>query len=435
MTHLKKLIALVLALAVVLSCVSAFADYSGATVVDMTEKRSINTKPAGENEVEEGCSPVTGKPLTEQLERVEDGFLGMAVTGEYSPVLVQHCGICNGIGIGAPWYGSFMDVLYELPKARVGNTRYMMLFNDIHPTWVGASRSTRVGYLWIRQEWGAPYFYIGSQQDSWPGKWDTNVDHAIQKLGLISPINNEAPLEDRVLFDGIVSMGRAWNGPRYRIDDPNMGNNCNLVWNLPQEDLQVIGTGRTYKNHAWKFAEDLPEGGDDANLIYVMYKNDKAMSGNLNNPNSLYYFNSFFEYEPDENVYYRYMITDLKNPLENPMPFVEQRMENVVVSDEKNHKIKCDRMEGEPITFSNLILQFVEDKWPSGECPHPILTGEGNAEFFMGGKHFKGVWKRETYEDRTVFYGEDGQEIALQPGSTYIGIVDYNIKEREVRYE
>ena len=29
-------------------------------------------------------------------------------------------------------------------------------------------------------------------------------------------------------------------------------------------------------------------------------------------------------------------------------------------------------------------------------------------------------WNRDTYDDRTVFYGEDGNEIALDPGRTII---------------
>ena len=38
----------------------------------------------------------------------------------------------------------------------------------------------------------------------------------------------------------------------------------------------------------------------------------------------------------------------------------------------------------------------------------------------MGGKHYAGVWERKDYNDRTVFYGEDGNEIKLQPGKTLI---------------
>ena len=75
-----------------------------------------------------------------------------------------------------------------------------------------------------------------------------------------------------------------------------------------------------------------------------------------------------------------------------------------------------------------------------------VLTGTGNADYFMGGKHIAGVWKRDTVEDRTVFYDENGEEIELQPGRTIIIMMDYNTtyirdkddkgrQPREVRYE
>ena len=51
----------------------------------------------------------------------------------------------------------------------------------------------------------------------------------------------------------------------------------------------------------------------------------------------------------------------------------------------------------------------------------------------MGGKHLKGVWQRATDEDRTVFYGEDGEEIELQPGRTIIIIMDYNTVYKDTR--
>ena len=108
--------------------------------------------------------------------------------------------------------------------------------------------------------------------------------------------------------------------------------------------------------------------------------------------------------------------------------------------------IDIQSMPGEPITFANIIVQAIEDKWPGNEMPYPVVTGTGNADYFMGGKHLKGVWKRDTIEDRTVFYGEDGEEIELQPGRTIIVLLDYATiykntrteKEwapREVRYE
>ena len=125
---MKKLLGLVLILALVLSSTAALADIKSATVVD-TKERKINVKPAGDNEVEPGISPTTGRDLDELAEMAEPGFLGMAITGEYYPIMVQHNGYHSAIDFAAPWYGSYADIYYELPKAWVGNTRFCMIFN------------------------------------------------------------------------------------------------------------------------------------------------------------------------------------------------------------------------------------------------------------------------------------------------------------------
>ena len=72
------------------------------------------------------------------------------------------------------------------------------------------------------------------------------------------------------------------------------------------------------------------------------------------------------------------------------------------------------------VTFSNVIVQSIDMYWEGGSRPDPELTGTGNADYFMGGKHYAGVWERKDYNERTVFYGEDGNEIKLQPGKTLI---------------
>ena len=78
-------------------------------------------------------------------------------------------------------------------------------------------------------------------------------------------------------------------------------------------------------------------------------------------------------------------------------------------------------------------------EFPNGEAPYAILEGRGNADYFMGGKHYAGVWERESLNNRTIFYGEDGNEISLQPGRTIIVLMDYKTtfgdKHREVKYE
>ena len=64
-----------------------------------------------------------------------------------------------------------------------------------------------------------------------------------------------------------------------------------------------------------------------------------------------------------------------------------------------------------------------------------MLTGTGNADYFMGGKHIAGVWERENNDSRTVFYGPDGEEMTLQRGRTLIILMGYNDSGSQVSYE
>ena len=289
--------------------------------------------PAGDNVAEIGVSPTTGRNLDE-LE-AESGFLGMAVTGNYYPIMVQHNGYHSGLDFSAPWYGSYADVFYELPKSWAGHTRMCMIFNDFLPPFAGGSRSTRVGYLWIRQEWGCPYFFAGKQEDSWPGPYDTNVNHEIQNLGLLTDENTSAAPEDIVIFNGLDGGSKPFLGGKYRVqgedseynliwDLPYEYTNVLGIWDLPYEYTNVLGANRKFKNHTWKFADEIPEGGDPAETVYILYRADQAATGNKNDEDNLYWFNSMFQYEEDENVYTRWIITDLKNPENNPRPFTEK---------------------------------------------------------------------------------------------------------------
>lgn len=449
---MKKLLSLVLVLALVLSSAVALADISSAKVVD-TKERKINVKAAGDNEVEDGISPTTGRSLDELADLAEPGTLGMAITGEYYPVMVQHCGYNSALGVAAPWYGSYADIIYELPKAKGGVTRMCFVFNDYLPPFAGASRSTRVGYISIRQEWGAPYFYAGQQDDAYDwqkGKCDTNVSRLIRELGLITDVSandQKLPQSSIQVFNGLDN--KKFRTYTYRWTGDKSGYN-NYLWGLPDLYTNILtvdaDTPREFKNHTFKFADDVPTAGDSAETVYVFFDKDNAANGDGD-----WYFNCMYEYDEDENAYYRYAITDLSNPENNPLLFEEQVVApgtetKVTPVNGGGNTIDIQSVPGDPITFANIIIQGIEDKWPGNEMPYPVLTGTGNADYFMGGKHIAGVWKRDTIEDRTVFYDENGEEIELQPGRTIIIGMDYDSlyqrnkddkgrNPREVRYE
>ena len=97
---------------------------------------------------------------------------------------------------------------------------------------------------------------------------------------------------------------------------------------------------------------------------------------------------------------------------------------------------KCTLAHGNAITFSNVIVQFMDMEYAGAEeRPKPTVTGSGNAEYFMGGKHYSGVWNRETLQDRTVFYDMEGNEMPMQRGKTLIIMMDYATSGRSVSYD
>lgn len=79
---------------------------------------------------------------------------------------------------------------------------------------------------------------------------------------------------------------------------------------------------------------------------------------------------------------------------------------------------------GEAVAVTNLIVQSchfyhgeeVYGRWLAD------LTGEGKADFFIGGKHFSGTWERSDYTQPTVYRDVAGQEIVLRPGNTWIAL-------------
>lgn len=71
----------------------------------------------------------------------------------------------------------------------------------------------------------------------------------------------------------------------------------------------------------------------------------------------------------------------------------------------------------------NIIVQFTE-YWPIDDIGRLDLrtTGEDVAWYFSGGKYWQGTWRKSG--GRTHFLGQGGQSVRLQPGQTFIEILD-----------
>ena len=78
-----------------------------------------------------------------------------------------------------------------------------------------------------------------------------------------------------------------------------------------------------------------------------------------------------------------------------------------------------------------MIVLRTDISWASGNPSRPVirLNGQGVCEIFQNGKYIRGTWVRDCTEtknlkNRMVFLDENGDELPMQRGKTFIQIVD-----------
>ena len=421
---MKKRAILILTLVLAAACASgALAD---PTEIDGLTPREIEIhkaelNPSADEMIAQGISPTTGRELASIT--CPDRFSGTVVTGVYQPIMVQISNSNNGIGLLdsgepyaiAPVNGSYADVVYEASQAMNGTeTRMTMIFSDTVPDYVGFLRSTRLTHVRLRQEWDCVFCTSGYSNADVPKEW--------KAMGVKNPSNRSAK-DPGIVYLGDVGLNKPWKKYVRRLKGIKDVNN--ELFELTKILQDVVPKDHVPANHTWKFTDKLPLTGDSAEIIYVTFGHR-------------YNTDSRLEYDEDDNVYIRYV----EMAKSQDLPYRESVLQNPEDVDEKSKsgtlslRVKTDgRVPGNTITFSNVIVQGITMHWKGSYRPDPVLTGTGNADYFMGGRHISGVWEREDYNSRTVFYGPDGEEIELQRGRTLIILMGYNNDSCKVSYE
>lgn len=134
--------------------------------------------------------------------------------------------------------------------------------------------------------------------------------------------------------------------------------------------------------------------GGDVSEFDIVYRSDS--------------YHPSYTYRPEEGVYYR----------------------------SYNDKPHVDGDSNEQITCANVIVMRVETSWHNGMSDAPVhkLTGKGNCEYFVGGKHFSGTWSRDSVNDNTQYLDSEGNPVVFKPGKTFIQIakdrVEINMKSK-----
>ncbi len=357
------------------------------TVLDPLADREIAIIPAGENETPDGVSPTTGRVLGRII--APAGSEGLAVSGRYLPMLVQIGNDNGGVDDRAPWGITYADILYEMPLTRNHETRITAVFSDVIPDSVGFVRSARIGHVWLREEWDGGFLYYGQQEVE-----GSDVPGELHRLGADAK---------GLTFPGTAGGTRfkKYYTARKRLKSPyNMDANAAAMSRLIPEEHAA-------PNHAFRFTDEAPEG-DEAKYVYV---NWGSLAGA---------YNSRLVYRADWGGYIR------------------------SVGGDKSAWYADRDDDAGAIAFQNVIVQFTRVTYNHNKKAEPIawVIGEdgaaicGNADYFMGGVHISGVWQRDAMTSRTVFYGPDGEEIALQRGRTLIIIFpDDGDAGKQISYE
>lgn len=295
---------------------------------------------------------------------------GLSWNGRYMPMIVQIDNADGGIGNRAPWGASSADIIYETPLHSNGSTRLSFLFSDIVPESVGPVRSARVGHVELREEWDAGFLYYGGQEYK-----GTNINDLFKQTGA----NKKG-----VLFSGMVGSSKPWKQYYTRVKGLAGPHNVDANVKAMQD---LIPADFTPPSRPYLFTDELPSMGDFASNIAIQNSNEAYASS--------------FQYDATANVYLRYV---------NNEPYIDKNTQ-------------------EQLSFSNLIIQRTELTFYNGGHDRPLTVniGSGNADIFIGGRYIPGYWVRTGMNQRTVFFDQEGNELQLQRGKTFISVLDNSV--------
>lgn len=101
--------------------------------------------------------------------------------------------------------------------------------------------------------------------------------------------------------------------------------------------------------------------------------------------------------------------------------------ENKVYLRQKDGKNHIDELDSSRIAAKNIIIQEVDTKVLDNEGRLQVdLIGEGEGKYFTNGYGMDIKWVKKDRSGKTYYYNENGEEIVLNPGVTWIQVIKKN---------
>jgi len=260
---------------------------------------------------------------------------------------------------GRPQYGiQAADIVYEAMIEGL-DTRLSAIFNDTLPEKVGPVRSARVYFQMIQNEWDSIFIHDG-------GPYVAGFDRSY-----IYSDENGGKMKARV--DGA------------KVADEN------IFWHVTPS-IAYANVQAAEDKYNYERTERDPMFVFDAAVDLSAYPDVEKV--NIPFVSSLDHVE--YRYDSASDKFVRYFYGD---------PFIDAETK-------------------EAITVQNIIVQYVTDDPLPNEGGRIVLgmIGSGKAEFFVGGKHMTGTWEKDSMTEGTIYTLDDGSELVLKPGNTWIEI-------------
>ena len=277
----------------------------------------------------------------------------------YRPVQVQ----IDNEATGRPQYGiQEADIVYEA-EIEPTATRLSAIFNDTLPQKVGPVRTSRVYFQWIQNEWDSIYVHDGG------------ANNPASTLSYVGSAENGGDMKKDVDAGKGVPEKIMWGGGKQP------------TWVNLQEVAKTYAYEQTPRDPVFQF---------DANVDYSKYPDftEIAIPFRGSSPGG------------ERQVEYKYdKSTGLMTRYNFGAPFVAGDTNKAV-------------------TVQNVIVQYAPESDINDGATHQLieLIGKGKAEFFVDGRHMTGTWSKANRHAGTVYKLDDGSELVLKPGNTWIAI-------------
>lgn len=319
---------------------------------------------------EETTEATTEATTTQEATTEDTSHAGMTyneLTGEWSADYVSRRPIAvmiNNLKEALPSSSTKQaDVIYEC-MVEGGITRLMAIYSNYENLEkVGSIRSARHYYINIANEYNAIYVHYGQSK---PAK-ERLDKHAIDNIN-----------------------GLTYDAGFYRDDSRVAPHNAYTSGERIVKGIQDFGYSTEYSDSHEKvlsFNENETElaNGQAASTIHVNFSN---------------YSKPYFIYNEETKLYDRY---------EYDAPQVDN------LADENDNVL----------TFKNVIIQISQYECinPENDLQELTQVGEGKGYYCTDGKEIPITWKKESKDGVTKYYTEDGQELLLNPGKTWISII------------